>query len=55
MIELKDETSNKMKTMEVDIVGNVVPSIDKALHDYNKRVEHLHKLSDKQKSKYLDC
>jgi hypothetical protein len=29
--------------------------MEKALRDYNKRLEHLHKLSDKQKSKYLDC
>jgi hypothetical protein len=29
--------------------------MEKAVHDYNKRLEHLQKLSDKQKSKYLDC
>lgn len=54
MLELKDETSLKMKSLETELLENLLPALEKALHDYNKRLEHLHKLSDKQKDKYLE-
>ncbi len=55
MLELKDETSGKMKTVETELLTNLLPSLEKTLHDYNKRLENLHKLADKQKDKYLNC
>lgn len=55
MLELKDETSGKMKAMEVSLTNTLAASLDKSLIDYNKRLEHQQKLVDKQKSKYKDA
>lgn len=54
VLELKDETANRMKTMENSIQTSIVPLLEKALHDYTKRLEHANKLCEKQKSRYLD-
>ena len=43
-----------MKAMEHSLLTNFVPNLEKALHEYNKKLEHLHKLSDKHKEKYLN-